>query len=115
MAESRKEEDPGFGTVSPDSLALAANRPAIRIEGISEVHGLNAIKAGAALPYRRHARWWPERSLNFAPVVLSKVSQDTDLKLPFGKTVLGLKFLHRQLRLAPKIHRSTEYMLSPAP
>lgn len=51
MVESRKEEDPGFGTVSPGSLALAANRPAIRIEGISEVHGLNAIKAGAALPF----------------------------------------------------------------
>lgn len=50
MVESKKEEDPGFGTVSPGSLALAASRPAIRIEGISEVHGLNAIKSGAALP-----------------------------------------------------------------
>ncbi|ROM82694.1 hypothetical protein BK654_00675 [Pseudomonas brassicacearum] len=50
MIESKKEEDPGFSIVSPGSLALAANRPAIRIEGISEVHGLNAIKSGAALP-----------------------------------------------------------------
>lgn len=50
MIESKKVEDPGFGTVSPGSLALAASRPAIRIEGITEVHGLNAIKPGAALP-----------------------------------------------------------------
>lgn len=50
MVESKKEEDPGFGTVSPGSLALAASRPAIRIEGISEVYGLNAIKSGAVLP-----------------------------------------------------------------
>ena len=50
MVESKKEEDPGFGIVSPGSLALAASRPAIRIEGISEVHGLNAIKSGATLP-----------------------------------------------------------------
>ncbi|MCF5517451.1 AAA family ATPase, partial [Pseudomonas sp. PA-3-6E] len=50
MVESRKEEDPGFGIVSPGSLALAASRPAILIEGISEVHGLNAIKSGATLP-----------------------------------------------------------------
>ena len=51
MIESRREEDPGFGTVSPGSLALAANRPAIRMDGISDVHGLNAIKSGAALPF----------------------------------------------------------------
>lgn len=51
MVESKKEDDLGFGTVSPGSLALAANRPAIRFEGISDVHGLNAIKPGAALPF----------------------------------------------------------------
>ncbi|AGL84185.1 AAA family ATPase [Pseudomonas protegens] len=50
MVESKKEEDLGFGTVSAGSLALAASRPTIRIDGISEVHGLNAIKSGAALP-----------------------------------------------------------------
>jgi energy-coupling factor transporter ATP-binding protein EcfA2 len=50
IIESKKEEDPGFGTVLPGSLALAASRPAIRIDGISEVRGLNAIKSGAALP-----------------------------------------------------------------
>jgi energy-coupling factor transporter ATP-binding protein EcfA2 len=51
MAESKQEDDPGFSTVSPGSLALAANRPEIRIHGISEVYGLNAIKSGAALPF----------------------------------------------------------------
>lgn len=50
MIESKKGDDPSFSTVTPGSLALAANRPAIRIEGIVEVHGLNAIKSGAALP-----------------------------------------------------------------
>lgn len=50
IIESKKEQDPGFCTVSPGSLALAASRPAIRIEGISDVYGLNAIKSGAALP-----------------------------------------------------------------
>ncbi|WP_024668043.1 AAA family ATPase [Pseudomonas syringae] len=51
IVESKKEQDSGFSTVTPSSLALAANRPAIRIEGISEVHGLNAIKPGASLPF----------------------------------------------------------------
>lgn len=49
--ESSKGDDPGFGVVAPGSLALAANRPEIRIEGISDVHGLNAVKAGADLPF----------------------------------------------------------------
>jgi energy-coupling factor transporter ATP-binding protein EcfA2 len=51
MIESKRENDPAFGAVAPGSLALAANRPAIRIEGISEVYGLNAVKPGAALPF----------------------------------------------------------------
>ncbi|MGH8417879.1 MAG: AAA family ATPase [Pseudomonas sp.] len=51
MIESSKADDPGFGIVAPGSLALAANRPPIRIDGISEVYGLNAIKAGAELPF----------------------------------------------------------------
>ncbi|MFL1391700.1 AAA family ATPase, partial [Pseudomonas tritici] len=50
IIESKKEEDPGFDVVAPGSLALAANRPAIRIEGISDVYGLNAVRSGAALP-----------------------------------------------------------------
>lgn len=49
--ESSKGDDPGFGVVAPGSLALASNRPEIRIEGISDVHGLNAVKAGADLPF----------------------------------------------------------------
>ncbi len=51
ITESKKGEDPGFGTVTPGSLALAANRPAIRIDGITDVYGLNAVKSGAALPF----------------------------------------------------------------
>ncbi|WP_338920191.1 AAA family ATPase [Pseudomonas silesiensis] len=51
MIESKKSDDQGFGVVAPGSLALAANRPAIRIDGISEVYGLNAVKAGAALSF----------------------------------------------------------------
>lgn len=49
--EASKGDDPGFGIVVPGSLALASNRPPIRIEGISEVYGLNAVKAGATLPF----------------------------------------------------------------
>lgn len=51
IIESKKGEDPGFATVTPGSLALAANRPAIRIDGLSDVYGLNAVKSGAALPF----------------------------------------------------------------
>lgn len=51
IIESKKGVDPGFGTVTPGSLALAANRPVIRIDGISDVYGLNAVKSGAALPF----------------------------------------------------------------
>lgn len=51
MIESKKGDDLGFGVVTPGSLALAASRPAIRIDSITEVHGLNAVKAGAALSF----------------------------------------------------------------
>lgn len=48
--EAKGDNDPGFMTVSPGTLTQAANRPQLRIEEILEVHGLNAIKAGANLP-----------------------------------------------------------------
>lgn len=51
VIESKKGDDPGFGKVTPGSLALAAHRPPIRIEGLEEVYGLNAVKSGAALPF----------------------------------------------------------------
>ncbi len=49
--EAAKNGDPGFGVVVPGSLALASHRPPIRIEGITDVHGLNAVKLGANLPF----------------------------------------------------------------
>lgn len=53
--------------------------------------------------------------LRFTLVALSKAISGTDTKLLRGKTVSRLKFLHDQLRLTPKPHRTTEYTLSPAP
>jgi hypothetical protein len=49
--EAKGEADPGFLTVTPGTLAQVANRPLLRIEEILDVHGLNAIKAGANLPF----------------------------------------------------------------
>lgn len=49
--EAAKNDDPGFAVVVPGTLALAAHRPPIRIEGITDVHGLNAVKSGAHLPF----------------------------------------------------------------
>lgn len=49
--EAMKQSDSGFETIIPGSLALASNRPALRIEGLSDVFGVNAIKAGAVLPF----------------------------------------------------------------
>ncbi|VVQ25757.1 AAA family ATPase [Pseudomonas fluorescens] len=49
--EAKDEADPGFLTVTPGTLSQAANRPLLRIEEILDVHGLNAIKAGANLPF----------------------------------------------------------------
>lgn len=51
IIELNKGTDPGFGTVAPGSLAIAANRPPIRIDRISDVYGLNAVKCGAELPF----------------------------------------------------------------
>ena len=49
--EARNEADPGFLTVTPGTLSQVANRPLLRIEEILDVHGLNAIRAGAHLPF----------------------------------------------------------------
>ncbi|GID06843.1 hypothetical protein [Pseudomonas sp. 008] len=49
--EAKGEADAGFLTVTPGTLSQAANRPLLRIEEILDVHGLNAIKAGANLPF----------------------------------------------------------------
>ncbi|WP_307521513.1 hypothetical protein [Pseudomonas sp. W2I6] len=49
--EAKDEADPGFLTVTPGTLSQVANRPLLRIEEILDVHGLNAIKAGAHLPF----------------------------------------------------------------
>ena len=49
--EAKDEADPGFLTVTPGTLSQVANRPLLRIEEILDVHGLNAIKAGANLPF----------------------------------------------------------------
>ncbi len=49
--EAKNEADPGFLTVTPGTLSQVANRPLLRIEEILDVHGLNAIKAGAHLPF----------------------------------------------------------------
>lgn len=49
--EAKDEADPGFQTVTPGTLSQAANRPSLRIDEILDVHGLNAIKPGANLPF----------------------------------------------------------------
>ncbi|AKJ98758.1 hypothetical protein V3H56_21600 [Pseudomonas sp. MS646] len=49
--EAKDEADQGFLTVTPGTLSHVANRPQLRIEEILDVHGLNAIKAGANLPF----------------------------------------------------------------
>ncbi|KEX95410.1 hypothetical protein HA62_24785 [Pseudomonas putida] len=49
--EAKDEADPGFLTVAPGTLSQAANRPLLRIDEILDVHGLNAIKPGANLPF----------------------------------------------------------------
>lgn len=49
--EAKGEQDPQFTVVAPGSLAQAAVRPLLRIEEVSEVHGVNAIRPGASLPF----------------------------------------------------------------
>lgn len=49
--EANGETDTGFLAITPGTLSQAANKPLLRIEEILDVHGLNAIKAGASLPF----------------------------------------------------------------
>ncbi|MBD8617141.1 hypothetical protein IFT69_25880 [Pseudomonas putida] len=49
--EAKGEADTGFLSVTPGTLSQVANRPMLRIEEILDVHGLNAIKPGANLPF----------------------------------------------------------------
>ncbi|MEN2508601.1 AAA family ATPase [Stutzerimonas stutzeri] len=48
--EAKGQPDPGFLSIAPGALSQAASRPSVRIDEILDVHGLNAIKAGANLP-----------------------------------------------------------------
>ena len=49
--EAKGDADHGFLTITPGTLSQAPNRPPLRIDEILDVHGLNAIKAGANLPF----------------------------------------------------------------
>ncbi|MEZ1319775.1 hypothetical protein QIW46_00300 [Pseudomonas fluorescens] len=49
--EAKGQPDPGFLSIIPGTLSQAATRPPVRIDEILDVHGLNAIKAGANLPF----------------------------------------------------------------
>ncbi|WP_286976045.1 hypothetical protein [Pseudomonas sp.] len=49
--EAKGDADPGFLTITPGTLSQASSRPQLRIDEILDVHGLNAIKAGANLPF----------------------------------------------------------------
>lgn len=49
--EAKGQPDPGFLNVVAGTLSQAATRPPVRIDEIQEVHGLNAIKPGAHLPF----------------------------------------------------------------
>ncbi|WP_055128002.1 AAA family ATPase [Pseudomonas mediterranea] len=49
--EAKGQPDPGFLSIVPGTLSQAATRPPVRIDEILDVHGLNAIKAGANLPF----------------------------------------------------------------
>ena len=44
-------EKEGFSKIIPGALAQAAQRPELRINNISDVSGVNAIKAGASLAF----------------------------------------------------------------
>ncbi|WP_374697744.1 AAA family ATPase [Alcaligenes nematophilus] len=50
-AEAAKQPDKGFTRVAPGSFSAAIVRPVVRIDGLSEVFGVNAIKPGASLQF----------------------------------------------------------------
>ena len=49
--EAAKQQDKGFAKVAPGSFSAATIRPAVRIDGLSDVFGVNAIKPGASLQF----------------------------------------------------------------
>jgi len=49
--EAAKQQDPGFANVAPGSFSAATVRPVVRVEGVSQVFGVNAIKPGASLQF----------------------------------------------------------------
>ncbi|WP_331711939.1 hypothetical protein [Pseudomonas sp. CCOS 191] len=49
--EAKGQPDSGFLSIVAGTLSQAATRPPVRIDEIREVHGLNAIKSGAHLPF----------------------------------------------------------------
>ena len=49
--EATKQSDPGFLKVTPGAFSAGAVRRVVRVEEISQVFGVNAIKSGATLPF----------------------------------------------------------------
>lgn len=49
--EAAKQQDPGFASVAPGSFSAATVRPVVRVEEVSQVFGVNAIKPGASLQF----------------------------------------------------------------
>ncbi|PTR27910.1 AAA family ATPase [Pseudomonas sp. GV085] len=54
QVEAKGQPDPGFIKITPGAFAQAAVRPQLRIEEISEVYGVNAIRPSAGLPLGQH-------------------------------------------------------------
>ncbi|WP_270682046.1 hypothetical protein [Aeromonas sp. QDB51] len=49
--EAIKQSDPGFLKVAPGALSAGAVRRVVRVEEVTQVFGVNAIKHGASLPF----------------------------------------------------------------
>ena len=49
--EAAKQNDPGFLKVAPGSFSAGLLQRIVRIEEVSQVFGVNAIKPGASLPF----------------------------------------------------------------
>lgn len=49
--EAAKQNDPGFLKVAPGAFSAGLLQRVVRVEELSEVYGVNAIKPGASLPF----------------------------------------------------------------
>ncbi|MFU1707204.1 hypothetical protein [Aeromonas hydrophila] len=49
--EAIKQGDPGFLKVAPGAFSAGAVRRVVRVEEVTQVFGVNAIKPGASLPF----------------------------------------------------------------